>query len=99
MTRSVKLTMPTMVSFSITGFHINKYFSNRCQTVDDIEIGIHDVANANTFSFFHVSDSTKRCELPHLHGDDIAGIAVAIGAPIGALAPPSEVLVSQTVLI
>ena len=32
-----------------------------------------------------------------LHGDDIAGIAVAIGARIGALAPPSEVLVSQTV--
>lgn len=32
-----------------------------------------------------------------LHGDDIAGIAVAIGARIGALAGPSEVLVSQTI--
>jgi class 3 adenylate cyclase len=32
-----------------------------------------------------------------LEGDDIAGIAVAIGARIGALAGPSEVLVSRTV--
>ncbi len=32
-----------------------------------------------------------------LHGDDIAGIAVAIGARIGALAGASEVLVSQTI--
>jgi len=32
-----------------------------------------------------------------LDGDDITGIAVAIGARIGALARPSEVLVSQTI--
>jgi class 3 adenylate cyclase len=32
-----------------------------------------------------------------LEGDDIAGIAVAIGARIGAMAGPSEVLVSRTV--
>ena len=32
-----------------------------------------------------------------LDGDDIAGIAVSIGARIGALAGPSEVLVSRTV--
>ena len=32
-----------------------------------------------------------------LDGDDIAGIAVAIGARVGALAGPSEVLVSSTV--
>lgn len=32
-----------------------------------------------------------------LHGDDIAGVAVAIGARIGALAGPSEVWVSQTI--
>jgi len=32
-----------------------------------------------------------------LHDNDIAGIAVAIGARIGALAGPSEVLVSQTI--
>jgi class 3 adenylate cyclase len=32
-----------------------------------------------------------------LHGDDIRGIAVHIGARVGALAGPSEVLVSQTV--
>jgi class 3 adenylate cyclase len=32
-----------------------------------------------------------------LTGDDIAGIAVAIGARIGALAEPGEVLVSSTV--
>ena len=32
-----------------------------------------------------------------LEGDDIAGIAVAIGARIGALAEPGEVLVSSTV--
>jgi class 3 adenylate cyclase len=32
-----------------------------------------------------------------LKGDDIAGIAVAIGARVGALAGPSEVLVSSTV--
>lgn len=32
-----------------------------------------------------------------LDGDDVAGIAVAIGARIGAIADPSEVLVSQTV--
>ena len=32
-----------------------------------------------------------------LHGDDIAGIAVAIGARIGDLAGPSEILVSQTI--
>ena len=30
-------------------------------------------------------------------GDDVAGIAVAIGARVGALAQPSEVLVSQTI--
>jgi class 3 adenylate cyclase len=32
-----------------------------------------------------------------LDGDDVSGIAVAIGARIGALAQPSEVLVSQTI--
>jgi class 3 adenylate cyclase len=32
-----------------------------------------------------------------LDRDDIAGIAVAIGARVGALAGPSEVLVSSTV--
>jgi class 3 adenylate cyclase len=32
-----------------------------------------------------------------LQGDDIAGLAVAIGARVGATAGPSEVLVSQTV--
>ena len=32
-----------------------------------------------------------------LEGDDIAGIAVAIGARVGALAGPSEVLVSRTI--
>ena len=32
-----------------------------------------------------------------LDGDDVTGLAVAIGARIGALARPSEVLVSQTV--
>ncbi|HET6715179.1 MAG TPA: adenylate/guanylate cyclase domain-containing protein [Actinomycetota bacterium] len=32
-----------------------------------------------------------------LDGEDIAGLAVAIGARVGALAGPSEVLVSQTV--
>ena len=32
-----------------------------------------------------------------LHGDDIAGVAVAIGARIGALANPGEVWVSQTI--
>lgn len=30
-------------------------------------------------------------------GDDVAGLGVAIGARVGALAEPSEVLVSQTV--
>jgi class 3 adenylate cyclase len=30
-------------------------------------------------------------------GDDVAGIAIAIGARVGALAGPSEVLVSSTV--
>jgi class 3 adenylate cyclase/pimeloyl-ACP methyl ester carboxylesterase len=32
-----------------------------------------------------------------LDGDDVTGIAVAIGARVGALAQPSEVLVSQTI--
>jgi class 3 adenylate cyclase len=32
-----------------------------------------------------------------LRGDDIAGMAVHIGARVGALAGPSEVLVSSTV--
>jgi len=32
-----------------------------------------------------------------LQGDDVRGIAVHIGARVGALAGPSEVLVSQTV--
>ena len=32
-----------------------------------------------------------------LEGDDVSGIAVAIGARVGALAQPSEVLVSQTI--
>ena len=32
-----------------------------------------------------------------LDGDDISGISVAIGARVGALAGPSEVLVSRTV--
>jgi class 3 adenylate cyclase len=32
-----------------------------------------------------------------LEGEDISGIGVAIGARVGALAGPSEVLVSQTV--
>lgn len=32
-----------------------------------------------------------------LDGDDVVGIAVAIGARVGALAQPSEVLVSQTI--
>jgi class 3 adenylate cyclase len=32
-----------------------------------------------------------------LDGDDIAGLSVAIGARVGAMAAPSEVLVSQTV--
>ena len=32
-----------------------------------------------------------------LDGDDVSGIAVAIGARVGALARPSEVLVSQTI--
>jgi class 3 adenylate cyclase len=32
-----------------------------------------------------------------IEGDDIAGLGVAIGARVGALAAPSEVLVSQTV--
>jgi class 3 adenylate cyclase len=32
-----------------------------------------------------------------LDGDDISGIAVAIGARVGAIAGPSEVLVSQTI--
>jgi len=32
-----------------------------------------------------------------LDGDDVAGIAVAIGARVGALASPGEVLVSSTV--
>jgi class 3 adenylate cyclase len=32
-----------------------------------------------------------------LDGDDIAGLGVAIGARVGAMAGPSEVLVSQTV--
>ena len=32
-----------------------------------------------------------------LEGDDVAGLGVAIGARVGALAGPSEVLVSQTV--
>ena len=32
-----------------------------------------------------------------LDGDDVSGIAVAIGARVGALAQPSEVLVSQTI--
>jgi len=32
-----------------------------------------------------------------LEDEDIAGIAVAIGARVGALAGPSEVLVSRTV--
>jgi len=32
-----------------------------------------------------------------LDGSDVSGIAVAIGARVGALAEPSEVLVSQTV--
>jgi class 3 adenylate cyclase len=32
-----------------------------------------------------------------LNGDDVGGIAVAIGARVGALAGPSEVLVSNTV--
>jgi len=32
-----------------------------------------------------------------LDGDDVTGIAVAIGARVGAIAGPSEVLVSQTV--
>jgi class 3 adenylate cyclase len=32
-----------------------------------------------------------------LDGDDISGIAVAIGARVGAIAQPSEVLVSQTI--
>jgi class 3 adenylate cyclase len=30
-------------------------------------------------------------------GDDVSGLGVAIGARVGALAGPSEVLVSQTV--
>jgi class 3 adenylate cyclase len=37
---------------------------------------------------------TRECEML---GDDVGGIAVAIGARVGALAGPSEVLVSQTV--
>jgi class 3 adenylate cyclase/pimeloyl-ACP methyl ester carboxylesterase len=37
---------------------------------------------------------TGECEL---QGDDLAGIAVSIGARIGALARPSEVMVSSTV--
>ena len=32
-----------------------------------------------------------------IEGDDVAGLGVAIGARVGALAGPSEVLVSQTV--
>ena len=32
-----------------------------------------------------------------LDGDDVSGIAVAIGARVGAVAEPSEVLVSQTI--
>jgi class 3 adenylate cyclase len=32
-----------------------------------------------------------------LDGEDVAGLAVAIGARVGALARPSEVLVSSTV--
>ncbi len=32
-----------------------------------------------------------------LDGDDVTGIAVAIGARVGAIAEPSEVLVSQTI--
>ncbi len=32
-----------------------------------------------------------------MEGDDITGIAVAIGARVGAIAQPSEVLVSQTI--
>ena len=32
-----------------------------------------------------------------LHGDDVGGIAVAVGARVGALAAPSEILVSSTV--
>ena len=32
-----------------------------------------------------------------LDGDDVTGIAVAIGARVGAIARPSEVLVSQTI--
>ena len=32
-----------------------------------------------------------------LDGDDVAGIAVAIGARVAAIAGPSEVLVSQTI--
>ena len=34
-----------------------------------------------------------------LDGNDVSGIAVAIGARVGALAQPSEVLVSQTIRI
>ena len=37
---------------------------------------------------------TGECEMLD---DDVGGIAVAIGARVGALAGPSEVLVSQTV--
>ena len=37
---------------------------------------------------------TGECEL---RGDDVAGIAVHLGARIGALAGPGEVLVSSTV--
>jgi class 3 adenylate cyclase len=32
-----------------------------------------------------------------IEGDDVAGLGVVIGARVGALAPPSQVLVSQTV--
>jgi class 3 adenylate cyclase len=73
-------------------------------TVDGVHIA-YQVVGGGPFDLVGVSGWTSNLEIRaglhtgevELQGDDVRGIAVHIGARVGALAGPSEVLVSQTV--
>ena len=44
-----------------------------------------------------IRDTLKAFDIEEIRGDDVAGMAVHIGARVSALAGPGEVLVSSTV--
>jgi pimeloyl-ACP methyl ester carboxylesterase len=87
--------------------HLSRFRGREIKTMGDGFLAVFDGPARGVRCALAISSAARalgievRCGLHtgeiEMDGSDIAGIAVAIGARVGALSRPSEVLVSQTV--